>query len=445
VDRDDRITITGVGLATPLGVDVDEVWQRSARGESAIAAFRRFDATALTCRASAEVPDFDLTSVLRVPKNEKYMTRGVRCAVHAAKAAVADSGLDLTSIDPYRLAVYTGSGQTELESAVFFRAMEYANGVASVDVCDGGRSGGDYARLGGRAARLIDPYFSIRTLSNAGLGLLSVEFGAKGASDNFVQGDIAAALAVAAAVRDLVDRRSDAAIVVGYDALLTAASYLAYQEAGLLSLTAPDCGYRPFDRNRDGLVLGEGAACVVLEREADATARGAAMRGEIIGVGMAMDAGDRHSTSASDAMQRAVIDATRGESVDFVVARGIGTREGDRTEAGVIASLFGDRLPVTALKSQTGYLGAATSLVELVLALSAARAGVVPPIARHHVADEDCRLALISGAPHMLSSSTPAALCLAWSWCGPCTAMAVRAPAAGKADREGAGSSPASL
>jgi 3-oxoacyl-[acyl-carrier-protein] synthase II len=176
---DDRVVISGVGLATPLGVDVDDVWRRSARGESAIAAFRRFDASALACQASAEVPDINLAPTLRCPKNEKFMTRGVRCAMHAAKAAVASSGIDLASLDPYRVALYTGSGHTELESSVFFRALEYADSD-STDI--------DYANLGGRASKLIDPYFSIRTLSNAGVGLLSVELGAKGASGNFVHG-----------------------------------------------------------------------------------------------------------------------------------------------------------------------------------------------------------------------------------------------------------------
>jgi 3-oxoacyl-[acyl-carrier-protein] synthase II len=415
---DDRVVVSGVGLAIPLGVDVDDVWRRSARGESAIAAFRRFDARTLACQASAEVPDINLGPTLRCPKNEKFMTRGVRCAMHAAKAAVASSGLDLGSVDPYRVALYTGSGHTELESTVFFRALEYADGD-STDV--------EFANLGGRASKLIDPYFSIRTLSNAGVGLLSVELGAKGASGNFVHGDTASANALVAAVRDLRDGSSDIAIVAGYDSLVHASTYLAYQQAGLLSSTSPDRGYRPFDRDRDGLVLGEGAACIVLERADDAAGRGGALLGEIVGIGTATDPDDTLYTNASETMRRAIDTAADGAGIDFIVARGIGTREGDRTEACVIDALFGDRAPVTALKSQTGYLGAATSLVELVLALGAARAGLVPPIARHNEPDEGCRLALVAGAPRPLTMEAPVGLCLAWSWFGQCSAIAVRA------------------
>jgi 3-oxoacyl-(acyl-carrier-protein) synthase len=411
-----EVVVTGVGVALPLGLDVDHVRERSLRGESAIGPLRHFEPGGFACRAAAEVPAFELSSRLRCPKNEKFMGRSLRCAMHAARQAVEASRLDAAAVDPYRLAVYTGSGQTGLESAEFFRALEVAQHPDEQQ---------HLANLGGRPARVIDRYFSLRTLSNAGVGLLSVELGAQGSSDNLVQGETASALAVAAGYRDLLEQRSDAVIVGGYDSLLGLSAFLGYAAAGLLSPAAHEHAYRPFDRDRDGIVLGEGAAFLVLERGEDARRRGAPLLGEVLGVGDGMALGG--AGESERALRRAVEQATGGAPMDFVVAHGVGTRDGDRDEAQALAALFGERLPVTAFKSQTGYLGAAGGVVELVLALQAARAGRVPPIARHATPDDDCRLSLVSGSARALPAAAPSAVCLARSWFGQCTALAVRA------------------
>jgi 3-oxoacyl-(acyl-carrier-protein) synthase len=414
-----RIVVTGMDVVVPLGGSLSEVWTRTLRGESGIGPLHRFDPDGYGCRASAEVGEFDLASRLRLPKNEKFMSVSTRCAMRAAQGALSRSGVDLSTLDPYRIALYAGSGQTGLESSEFFATMELSRGATEEE---------DYANMGGRPSRLMDRYWSLRTLSNAGLGLLSVEFGAKGPSDNFVQGDTASALAIAAGFHDLREGRSDLAIVGGYDSLLTISTYLAYNEAGLLSVTDPARAYRPFDRRRDGVVLGEGAGFLVLERADDASRRGAAVLGEIISVGDATEAEDTLDAKASDVALRAAVEAaTLGCTVDFVVAHGIGTDKADRDEMHVLDAVVGRTVPVTAFKSQTGYLGAATAAVELVLTLQAARARVVPPIARHEETDESCRLSLVTGAPRSLSTERPTALCLAWSWFGHCSAIAVRA------------------
>jgi 3-oxoacyl-(acyl-carrier-protein) synthase len=419
VQPETDVVVTGVGLAIPLGVATAEVCQRSVRGESAIMPFRRFVPDGYPCQASAEVPEFGLDGTLRFPKNEKFMARPVRCAMHAAWTAVRSSGIDLAQVDPYRVAVYTGSGQTGLESAEFFPALEVASAADQFQ---------DFANLGGRASRLIDRYFSLRTLSNAGLGLVSIELGAKGGSDNFVQGDTASALAVYAAVQDLLDSRSDVAVAGGFDSLLTVSTFLAYHRAGALSSAASERAYRPFDRDRDGLVLGEGAGFVVLERAGDASRRGAHPLGTIVGVGTVMETADSiEAKASSDALEAAVEAATGGDEIDFVVAHGIGTRAGDCAEARLLGEVVGERVPVTGFKSQTGYLGAATGVVELVLALQAARARLVPPIARHEAPDDDVRLSFVTGRSRPLSADAPTALCLAWSWFGQCSAIAVRA------------------
>jgi 3-oxoacyl-(acyl-carrier-protein) synthase len=413
------VVVTGMGVALPLGLCVEQAWARCARGESAIGPLLRFDPSAYPCRAAGEPPAFDLTGALRTPKNEKLMSPAVRCAVRAARAAVLSSGLVPAEIDPFRLALYTGSGQTGLESADLFEALA---------VAWSGDEAADFANLGGRASRLLDRCFSLRTLSNAGLGLLSSELGARGPSGNFVQGDTASALAVDAGLNDLREGRADVAVVGGYDSLLDVSTYLAYDKAGLLSWSDPGTAYRPFDRRRDGLVLGEGAAFLVLERGDDARVRGASVLAEVVGSGCAMEAVDALEAKACESAAEAALAEAAGEvPVDLVVAHGIGTPEDDRREARLLEALFGPAVPVTALKSLTGYLGAASAAAELCLAVLAVRRRCAPPIARHASADADCTLDLVAGRARPLRAPRPTAVCLSWSWSGQCTALAVRA------------------
>jgi 3-oxoacyl-(acyl-carrier-protein) synthase len=416
-----EVAVTGMGLVVPPGSSVDEAWDRALRGESGISPLRRFPVDGYPCAAGAEVAPFDLAGSLRLPKNEKFMGTSVRCAMRAAAAAIASSGIDLASVDPYRIALYTGSGQTGLESADMFDALELGWS---------GEEEKDFANLGGRASRLVDRYFSLRTLSNAGLGLLSAEIGARGPSDNFVQGGTASALAVASGLHDLREGRADVAVVGGYDSLLTVSTFLAYEKAGLLSASDPSRAHRPFDRERDGIVLGEGAAFLVLERGEDARRRGAPVLGEIAGAGFALDAVDGADANALEGAARAAIAEASGDSpVDFVVAHGIGTLEGDCREAQGLASLLGPRVPVTALKGLTGYLGAATASAELCLALQALGHRSVPPVARHAAPDPGFPLDLVAGRARPLKKDRSTALCLSWSWLGQCAALAVRAPA----------------
>jgi 3-oxoacyl-(acyl-carrier-protein) synthase len=416
---DVEVAVTGMGLVVPLGLCVEQVWTRSVRGESGIGPLRRFDASACACRASGEPPAFELASTLRMPKNEKLMSPSVRCALRAAREAVLWSALDTDAIDPFRFALYTGSGQTGLESADMFEALAFGWT---------GDEEKDFARLGGRASRLLDRYFSLRTLSNAGVGLLSCEHGARGPSGNFVQGDTASALAIQAGYHDVREGRADAALVGGYDSLLNVSTYLAYDKAGRLSRADPARAYRPFDRERDGLVLGEGAAFLVLERGDDARRRGAPILAELVGAGSAMEVVDAVEAKAcATAAEAALTEAIGADPVDLVVAHGIGIVEDDRREARLLEALVGRAVPVTALKSQTAYLGAASAATELCLAVQAVRRRCAPPIARHTAPDGDFRLDFVTGGSRPLAAERPAALCLSWSWFGQCAALAVRA------------------
>lgn len=416
--HDDQVVITGIGLAIPLGLSTDEAWNRSLRGESAVRALRRFDAAGHACTAAAEVADFDIADSLLVPKASKFMGKNVCCAVRAAKEAVARSGLDLALLDPYRIAIHVGSGQTGLENSEFFPALALAwTGQPELD----------FKNVGGRPSRLIDPYFSLRTLSNSGTAFLSSELRARGPNSNFVQSDTASAVAIATAFHDLMEDRCDVAVVGGYDGLLTVSTYLAYERVGVLSAAPPDDAYRPFDQNRDGLVLGEGAGFLVLERASDARRRGASVLCELVGVGYSTELGDMLDPKQAEATAEAAIgEVVQGRPVDFIVAHGIGTRTGDENEAKLLEKLFGRQVPVTAFKGQTGYLGAATAAVEAGFAALSVHHKVVPPIVRHTAPDPDIHLDFVARNARRLEAAAPTALCLSRSWTGQCAALLLR-------------------
>lgn len=414
-----RVAITGVGLVTPLGLTAAENVARSCRGESGIGPASAFAVEGHRAQALAMVPEFELEPFLRFPKNYKFMGRAVRFAMRAAREAIDQSGIDPRKLNPARIGIHVGSGQTGVEYDHFFPSLVMA--------WDAGREM-DYKYLGGLPAHLIDRYICLRTLANGGLALLSTEFGIRGPNGNFTQKDTASAQALYAAWLDLLEDRCDVAVAGGYDSLATPGNFLAYQQAGLLSHAEPAAAYRPFDTQGDGLVLGEGAGFLVLERWDHAAERSAAILGEFLGAGSAMGANAQWRPAwSAQTIHQAARQALGDLRPDFVVASGAGTLEEDRTEAAALASLVGAATPVTALKSQTGYMGAGTAAAELGLGLLCARQGFLPPIARQTQAEPGGTLDLVSGAARQIGEAEPLGLFLSCSWGGAVAALAARA------------------
>ena len=397
--------VTGVGLVLPLGLSSDDVWAAVVAGQSAVGPWTRFDIGRPS--AAAEVPAFDIRDHLRVRRHGKFMGRSTRFAVRAAHEAMAVSGLNHGGTAGRTVGVYTGSGETGLDSGDFLRALDVA-------WRDG--DGADFGALGGRPSKAIDPFFLLRTLSNGGLGVLAMELEAEGPSHNFVQSEVASAQALAAACRDLGDGRCDVAVACGHDGLVNVSTFLAYDKAGLLSRGT---------ENGSGLALAEGAAVLVLERPVDAEARGAAILGRILGVGTAVDPHDEPGTTVSaDVIGAAVTSAAEaGEPPAFVVARGIGIDDADPLEAEAIGSAWPSGPPVTAFKPQTGYLGAATAVAEVSLALLALSRGTIPPTTgfRSHRGSLD----IVRGSARDIDAPEPTALCLSGSWVGQAAAVLV--------------------
>lgn len=414
-----RVAITGVGLVTPLGLSAAENVARSCAGESGIGPARAFAVEGHAAQALATVGAFDLEPCLRFPKNFKFMGRAVQFAMRAAREALDQSGIDLAGMDASRAGIQVGSGQTGVEYDHFFPSLLMA--------WDAGREM-DYKYLGGLPSHLIDRYICLRTLANGGLALLSTEFGIRGPNGNFTQKDTASAQALQAAYLDLLEGRCDVAVAGGYDCVATPGNFLAYEQAGLLSHAGPAEACRPFDQRADGLVLGEGAGFLVLESWPHAEERGATILGELCGAGSAMGTDERWRPAwTAGTVCQAARQATGEARPDFVVAAGFGTAEEDRAEAAAIAAMIGDAIPVTAFKSGTGYLGAATAAVELGLGLLCARQGFLPAIARHDATPADCTLDLVTGSARRLDASGPLGLFLSCSWGGAAAALAARA------------------
>lgn len=417
-----RVAITGVGLVTPLGLTTAENVARSCRGESGIGPAKVFPVEGHPAQAMASVPPFELEPFLRFPKNFKFMGRSVQFAMRAAREAIDQSGIDFSKMDASRIGIHVGSGQTGVEYDDFFPSLIMA--------WDAGREM-DYKYLGGLPSHLIDRYICLRTLANGGLALLSTEFGIRGPNGNFTQKDTASAQAVTAAYLDLLEGRCDVAVAGGYDSLATPGNFLAYEQAGLLSHADPAAAFRPFDAQADGLVLGEGAGFLVLEGWDHAVARGADILGELTGAGSAMgaDEGWRPAWTA-DTIRQAVCQASGDARPDFVVAAGFGTAAEDGREAAALGAIVGGGSPITALKSCTGYMGAATAAAEFALGLLCARQGFVPAIARHGKTREDLSslsLDLVSGSPRPLTQEQPLGVFLSCSWGGAVAALAARA------------------
>lgn len=362
-----EIVITGLGIVTPLGANASANRQALAAGASAVQ-FGRAGGIMQTI-PHATCGEVHLETPLRFPKQAKYFSRSVSLAMKAAQEAVASSRI--RDVAPERFGVYLGSGQT---------GMDYHQFARILDAAWSGGHAGDFGRISAYTQRLIDPYFSLRTLSNAAVFMLANEFGALGPGSNFVQSDTAGISALEAAWFDLVEDRTDAAIVGAHDSLLFP-SVIQSLSGGLCARDF-DSASRPFDRNSSGLAPSEGAAMFIVERRKDAVARRAAILADISSVDWSGHAASPETGRRMEAgcAPLAGLNLQHGDPT-FLVAQGSGMPADDAVELAMLGT-SGVECPVTAFKGATGYVGAASGAVEFALSMLAAHEGIVPPIAR---------------------------------------------------------------
>jgi nodulation protein E len=369
-----RVVITGIGVVSPVGCSLDDFWSALVQGHSAIGPFSIARSERLSARIAAQVSRFDPESLFE-PKQLAAMDRFSQFAVVAARAAVRDSGLDISEQLALETATVIGnasSGQTTLDNAYF--------------------------RLYGENSPRLHPLTIPRLITSAGASQISIDLGLKGPTLCVGTACAAGTHAIGMAFHMLRSGLAPIAVAGGAEACLTAGTIKAWEALRVLSHDT--C--RPFSRTRSGLVLGEGAGVLLLEERAHALARGARVYAEILGFGMSADAGDITSSDpdgAARAMRAALRDARRNaDDVDYVNAHGTGTIQNDRSETVALRDVFGPdvrRIAVSSSKAVLGHgLGAAGALEMAVTALAIHRQ-TIPPTANFEEVDPDCDLDVV--------------------------------------------------
>ena len=380
-----RVVVTGVGLVSSLGVGTEENWKALCAGCSGIGSITRFDASQFSTRIAGEVKNFDPLQFI-AKKDVKKMDVFIQYAIAAAEFAVHDAGLEVTPEIADRVGVFIASGIGG------FSAIEREHRVLLKD-----------------GPRKISPFFIPSVIINLAAGQVSIRFGAKGPNSATVTACSASAHAVGDAFEIISRGAADVMIAGGSEAAITPLGVGGFAAMRALSKRndEPTRASRPFDRDRDGFIIGEGAGVVILEEYEHAQARKAPLYAELVGYGMSGDA--FHVTAPSenaDGAVRAIRAAlARGEcrpdQVDYVNAHGTSTPYNDRLETLAIKNVFGDhanQLAVSSTKSMTGHLLGAAGGLEAGITALAIRRQTLPPTINLDTPDPDCDLDYVPGS-----------------------------------------------
>jgi len=380
-----RVAVTGIGVKTPAGNDLETFWTTLLAGRSRAARIARYDPSDLPVQFGCEVIDFDPVPYLG-PKESRRIDRAVQLGVAAAIDALADAGD--AGVDPARCAVIAGSGVGGLITLEEQVGLNLARG-----------------------ALRVSPFLVPMMMPNAAAGTIAMQFGWTGPNLCVATACAASANAIGEAVRLVRDGSADLVMTGGAESCQTPTAIAAFARMGALSSRNddPEHASRPFDVDRDGFVMGEGATFMVLERLDAALARGARVYGEVAGYGRTADA--YHITApspggagAASCMSLALDDAgCAPEAVRHVNAHGTSTPLNDAAEAEALRKVFGDAPPpVTSTKGVTGHLIGAAGATEAAATLLALRDGVVPPTANHERTGDDVQLDVIAGTPRAI-------------------------------------------
>lgn len=374
-----RVVITGLGAVTSLGRDVETLWDGLCQGRSGIVPIRRFNVEDFPCHIGGELSDFDPTDYMS-SKQAKRIDRVTQFALIAAREAVERSGLDFSKEDPFRAGVIVGSG---------------IGGLEELET--------QHKRLLKLGPNRVSPFTVPRLMINASAGNISIEYGIKGPNSATATACASGANAIGSAVRVIQADEADIIITGGAEAALTNIGLASFCSLKALSQRndEPTRASRPFDADRDGFVLSEGAGVIVVEELQHALGRGASILAELVGYGMSGDgyhitAPDPQGLGAAQAMKLALREAKLNpEDVDYINAHGTATQAGDLAETGAVKSVFGDyayKVPISSTKSQLGHLLGASGGVEMVILTKVIEAGIIPPTINLETPDPDCDL-----------------------------------------------------
>nr|WP_321522880.1 beta-ketoacyl-ACP synthase II [uncultured Macellibacteroides sp.] len=371
-----RVVVTGLGAITPLGKTLTETWEGLVNGKSGARPITHFDASKFKTQFACEVKDFEPTQYFD-RKEARKLDRYAQFALVAADEAVADSGLDVEKLDLDRIGVIFSSGIGGIST--------FQEEVENYDEERGPR---------------FNPFFIPKMIADIAAGHISMKYGFRGPNFSVVSACASSTNAIADACNYIRLGKANAIVTGGAEAAITSAGVGGFNAINALSTRndSPETASRPFSASRDGFVMGEGAACLILEEMEHALARGAKIYCEVAGTGLSADAYHITAThpeglGAKLVMRNALEDAEmKPEEIDYINVHGTSTPVGDLSEVKAIKEVFGDhayKLNISSTKSMTGHLLGATGALEAAACILAMKNGIVPPTINFTEGDED--------------------------------------------------------
>lgn len=394
-----RVVVTGVGCVTPLGTTVPELWANLKEGKSGVGYTTLFDASNFPTRIAAEVKNWSLADVGENAAEWEKRGRHTKFAIGAAKQAMDESGVGST-VDPDRFGVYLGAGEGQQDFYNFSHMMVAALKNGELDL----------AAFIQEGLNRLDPQLELEQEPNMPSAYVATRFGAEGPNFNCLTACAASSQAIGEATEIIRRGEADVMLSGGAHSMIHPFGVTGFNLLTALSENndAPQKASRPFDLNRDGFILGEGGAMVVLEDYEHARKRGAHIYGEILGYGTTADAfriTDTHpeGRGAITCMKMAMHDAGKNPTdIDYINAHGTSTQVNDKVESLAIKEALGHevayKVPVSSTKSMTGHLIAAAGATELIIGLLAIRDGIVPPTINYETPDPNCDLDYVPNA-----------------------------------------------
>ena len=376
-----RVVITGMGVVTPCGNDLATFWDNLTHGRSGVGVIANFDAALFDCRIAGEVRDFEPVKFFKTPKDVRRTDRFTHFAVGAAKMAMEDAGLTVPVADPERFGVMLGSG---------------IGGLKTTE--------DQHTILMNKGPSRISPFMIPMLISNMASGIVSMEYGLQGPNFATVSACATSAHGIGEAWRMIRDGDADAFLAGGSEAAIVPLGIAGFGAMRALSTRndEPERASRPWDRDRDGFVMGEGAGVIVMEELEHAKRRGARIAAEIVGYGLTADAFHMSAPlpnheQAQRCMRMALAKAGLNiEEVDYLNAHGTSTPIGDVCEVRAVKAVFGEHarngMLVSSTKSMTGHLLGAAGVVETVVCARAIQTGIVPPTINLENPGEECDL-----------------------------------------------------
>ena len=375
----ERVVITGMGTVNPLGLTVEESWKSAIHGVSGVGPITLFDPSALNVHFAAEVKGFEPDRYMD-PKEVRRRDRFEQLGIAAAKEAIASSGLEVTEANAGRIGVLVSSaigGLKSLQDAVLTNHTE--------------------------GPRRVSPFLIPMLMPNGAAGMIAIDYQIKGPCFSVASACASGADGIGTALLMLKAGMIDAALAGGAEMTICPVGVAAFDRVGAMSRRNDDYSMtpQPFDKNRDGLVMGEGAAVLVLETESHAKRRGANILAELAGYGATSDAyhvtAPHENGAGGAAAMRMALDSAKAtvDDLGYINAHGTGTQLNDQSETRAVKAAFGEKayqIPISSTKSMTGHMMGATGALEAIFCVQAVRQGILPPTIHYETPDPECDL-----------------------------------------------------